>query len=82
MIFFRSTLRSVIGRLACQSNFPKMVFKIVMVRHGESEWNKENRFCGWFDAELSERGRIEIIINLFKYKVCRLSERRLHLISE
>ncbi|XP_057381871.1 phosphoglycerate mutase 1-like [Daphnia carinata] len=33
-----------------------MVFKIVMVRHGESAWNKENRFCGWFDADLSEKG--------------------------
>jgi len=28
----------------------------VMVRHGESTWNKENRFCGWFDADLSEKG--------------------------
>lgn len=27
-----------------------------MVRHGESEWNKQNLFCGWFNAELSERG--------------------------
>lgn len=32
-------------------------FKIVMIRHGESEWNKENRFCGWFDAGLSEAGK-------------------------
>jgi len=31
-------------------------YKIVMVRHGESEWNKENKFCGWFDAKLSEKG--------------------------
>ncbi|XP_040567713.1 phosphoglycerate mutase 2 [Lepeophtheirus salmonis] len=31
-------------------------YKIVMVRHGESEWNKLNRFCGWFDADLSETG--------------------------
>nr|ACO10262.1 Phosphoglycerate mutase 2 [Caligus rogercresseyi]ACO11441.1 Phosphoglycerate mutase 2 [Caligus rogercresseyi] len=31
-------------------------YKIVMVRHGESEWNKLNRFCGWFDANLSETG--------------------------
>lgn len=31
-------------------------YKIVMVRHGESEWNLENRFCGWFDANLSEKG--------------------------
>ena len=31
-------------------------FKIVMIRHGESEWNKENKFCGWYDAGLSEVG--------------------------
>nr|XP_039265213.1 phosphoglycerate mutase 2-like [Styela clava] len=34
-------------------------YKIVMVRHGESEWNKENKFCGWFDADLSEKGVAE-----------------------
>ncbi|XP_067168456.1 phosphoglycerate mutase 2 [Apteryx mantelli] len=33
--------------------------RLVLVRHGESTWNQENRFCGWFDAELSERGREE-----------------------
>jgi len=27
-----------------------------MIRHGESEWNKLNKFCGWFDAHLSEQG--------------------------
>lgn len=31
-------------------------YTVVMVRHGESEWNKENKFCGWFDADLSELG--------------------------
>lgn len=31
-------------------------YKIVMIRHGESEWNKLNKFCGWFDAKLSEQG--------------------------
>ena len=35
---------------------PKKSYKIVMIRHGESVWNKENRFCGWFDAGLSEKG--------------------------
>ena len=30
--------------------------KIVFIRHGESQWNKENRFCGWVDADLSETG--------------------------
>lgn len=30
--------------------------KLVLVRHGESEWNKENRFTGWTDVDLSDRG--------------------------
>lgn len=36
-------------------------YKIVMVRHGESEWNKLNKFCGWYDAGLSEKGLEEAI---------------------
>lgn len=32
------------------------VHRLVIVRHGESAWNQENRFCGWFDADLSEKG--------------------------
>ncbi len=32
------------------------MFKIVLVRHGESLWNKENRFTGWTDVDLSETG--------------------------
>lgn len=30
--------------------------KLVLVRHGESEWNKENRFTGWTDVDLTEEG--------------------------
>jgi len=30
--------------------------KLVLVRHGESQWNKENRFTGWTDVELTEEG--------------------------
>ncbi len=33
--------------------------KRVLVRHGESSWNKENRFTGWTDVDLSEKGRQE-----------------------
>ena len=33
--------------------------KLVLVRHGESTWNKENRFTGWMDVDLSEKGRQE-----------------------
>jgi len=35
--------------------------KVVLVRHGESQWNKENRFTGWTDVDLSERGVSEAI---------------------
>ncbi|HFS6714313.1 TPA: 2,3-diphosphoglycerate-dependent phosphoglycerate mutase [Proteus mirabilis] len=35
------------------------VTKLVLVRHGESVWNKENRFTGWTDVELSDKGRNE-----------------------
>lgn len=31
-------------------------YKLVLIRHGESCWNQENRFCGWFDADLSDTG--------------------------
>jgi 2,3-bisphosphoglycerate-dependent phosphoglycerate mutase len=33
--------------------------KVVLLRHGESEWNRENRFTGWTDVDLSEKGRAE-----------------------
>ena len=32
------------------------MYKIVLQRHGESVWNKENRFTGWTDVDLSEKG--------------------------
>jgi 2,3-bisphosphoglycerate-dependent phosphoglycerate mutase len=35
------------------------VSKLVLLRHGESDWNKENRFTGWTDVDLSEKGRQE-----------------------
>jgi 2,3-bisphosphoglycerate-dependent phosphoglycerate mutase len=35
------------------------VIKLVLLRHGESTWNKENRFTGWTDVDLSEKGRQE-----------------------
>jgi 2,3-bisphosphoglycerate-dependent phosphoglycerate mutase len=32
------------------------MYKLVLVRHGESDWNKQNRFTGWTDVDLSENG--------------------------
>ena len=33
--------------------------KLVIIRHGESEWNQKNLFTGWVDVELSDKGRAE-----------------------
>jgi len=37
----------------------KGIHKIVLLRHGESVWNQENRFTGWTDVDLSEKGVAE-----------------------
>ena len=37
------------------------MFKIVLVRHGESVWNRSNRFTGWTDVDLTKKGRDEAI---------------------
>jgi 2,3-bisphosphoglycerate-dependent phosphoglycerate mutase len=37
------------------------VIKLVLIRHGESEWNKLNLFTGWTDVDLSEKGVAEAI---------------------
>jgi 2,3-bisphosphoglycerate-dependent phosphoglycerate mutase len=36
-----------------------MTYKLVLVRHGQSTWNLENRFTGWTDVDLTELGRAE-----------------------
>ena len=36
-----------------------MTTKLVMIRHGESEWNQKNLFTGWTDVDLSEKGHEE-----------------------
>jgi 2,3-bisphosphoglycerate-dependent phosphoglycerate mutase len=36
-----------------------MKYTVVLVRHGESTWNDENRFTGWYDCPLSEKGMKE-----------------------
>ncbi len=37
------------------------MYKLVLLRHGESTWNKENRFTGWTDVDLSETGVEEAV---------------------
>jgi pyruvate/2-oxoglutarate dehydrogenase complex dihydrolipoamide dehydrogenase (E3) component len=36
------------------------MYTLVVIRHGESEWNKKNLFCGWTDVELSDKGMKEL----------------------
>ena len=35
------------------------MYKLVLLRHGQSQWNLENRFTGWTDVDLTEQGRHE-----------------------
>ena len=32
---------------------------LLVVRHGQSKWNLENRFTGWVDVDLTENGKLE-----------------------
>lgn len=34
-------------------------YKLVLLRHGESQWNLEKRFTGWSDVDLTDKGRAE-----------------------
>ena len=46
----------------CRSAFinsKEVAHKLVLLRHGESIWNQENRFTGWYDVALSEKGILE-----------------------
>ena len=38
-----------------------MPYRLVLLRHGESDWNAKNLFTGWVDVDLSEKGRAEAI---------------------
>ena len=32
------------------------MYTLVIIRHGQSQWNKKNLFCGWTDVDLTEKG--------------------------
>lgn len=50
-------LRLHLGRGFCsQESDSNKKFTVVMVRHGESEWNDKNLFSGWYDAKLNKKG--------------------------
>ena len=47
------------GLYKLRLEYLQTMYKLVLIRHGESTWNKENRFTGWTDVDLSEKGRAE-----------------------
>ena len=46
---------------AASGSAASTTMSLVLIRHGESEWNKENLFTGWTDVDLSEAGRAEAV---------------------
>jgi len=42
--------------------YARSMIKLVLLRHGESTWNKENRFTGWTDVDLTDTGREEAAV--------------------
>src|SRR5688572_20511669 len=48
-------------RFASRPNRARRIhmLRLVLLRHGESAWNRENRFTGWTDVDLTEKGRAE-----------------------
>lgn len=55
--FFNKT--RLLGRRYSKEGKKDKLFTVVMVRHGESEWNDKNLFSGWYDAPLNEKGQKE-----------------------
>ena len=47
--------------------------KLILIRHGQSLWNAENKFTGWVDVPLSKQGRIEATIASTKLKEYRIN---------
>ena len=65
--FFNTGLKTAPALLGARSKlflgFAKAqepAFKVVLVRHGQSEWNKANIFTGWHDVALTEQGSVAI----------------------
>ena len=48
-------------------NSNEIIIKLVLIRHGESEWNLENKFTGWTDVDLSGTGKKKHIMQVKYY---------------
>ena len=57
----QSASASAASASAASSGAASETMLLVLIRHGESEWNKENLFTGWTDVDLSDAGRAEAV---------------------
>ena len=53
------TIRSVYWQTKDKPIIHYKMYKLILLRHGESIWEQENRFTGWSDPDLSEKGKEE-----------------------
>jgi 2,3-bisphosphoglycerate-dependent phosphoglycerate mutase len=56
---FLRVVRRPLGDSASSHRGLKAMKRLVLLRHGESAWNRENRFTGWTDVDLTDKGREE-----------------------
>ena len=71
------------GRGAIAQLGLRVMYRVVLLRHGESTWNRENRFTGWVDVDLSEKGLAEAHARRPAAEGRRLHlRRRLHVAAE
>lgn len=54
-------MRPCIRRETLHGNVSELMGKLILLRHGQSVWNRDNRFTGWTDVELTEQGCHEAI---------------------
>ena len=55
-----NTARNAVVDLSCNSQ-QRNKYTLVLIRHGESTWNQLNKFTGWYDCPLSEKGHKEAV---------------------
>ena len=71
-------LGTFVRRFLSIAHVPTLPYKVVFVRHGESAWNKQNKFTGWTDVDLCPEGKKEALeagkrLREWQFDVCHSS---------
>ena len=56
-----SRTRNALRRPGGSARMTTMTYKLILLRHGHSEWNAKNLFTGWVDVDLNDQGRAEAV---------------------